>query len=361
MAASTTASKDAPAPKRRKLSLNATLRVRNGGSTDSFIPSTAPALNTDDGSDTEEEHNSALEEEYLNRMAEDTDKKVETVFGKDLEVWKSFRGTVYADINDRVKQKMCAQELWTEEKKAKVHVGSKRKAEEITTSFKDDDEGKKTKGKGKAKKEPSTPIPAQIPTSPYPPRSPSDTIFHHGSAGIDPAGAHARPLKPLPKRKTAHSTPLSGLGHVGMEGLCRGVLGALMEWWQDDLMSVHIDSWRRRKSPPSPAERRDSVHSQPHKLQPILEEEEGEHHPSKIYSTLSSPGLDTRIHRPLPPAPPVPQIRPAKIISGSFDEGPTSRFDERPYRLLPGHIQDVTKEEGKENKPNPFRGKPWLR
>jgi hypothetical protein len=137
MAPSVSVDKAAPKPKRRKLSLHT---VRNGGSTDSFIPPDALAFAADAGSDTEEEDNTVLEEEFLNRMTDDTDKKVETVFGKDIEVWKSHGGTVYADINDKVKRKMREQELWGDDQKAKVHVGSKRKAEDITLSFEEDDE-----------------------------------------------------------------------------------------------------------------------------------------------------------------------------------------------------------------------------
>jgi hypothetical protein len=149
MAPSVSVDKAAPKPKRRKLSLHT---VRNGGSTDSFIPPDALAFAADAGSDTEEEDNTVLEEEFLNRMTDDTDKKVETVFGKDIEVWKSHGGTVYADINDKVKRKMREQELWGDDQKAKVHIGSKRKAEDITLSFKEEDDCGGVINKDKSKK-----------------------------------------------------------------------------------------------------------------------------------------------------------------------------------------------------------------
>jgi hypothetical protein len=67
----------------------------------------------------------------------------------------------------------------------------------------------------------------------------------------------------------------------------------------------------------------------------------------------------------LPSQSPAPtDTRSNRLVSGSFgsfDEGAPSRFDDRPYRLLPGQLHGDEGEEMTEKKPNPFKGKPWLR
>jgi hypothetical protein len=121
-----------PALKRQKLSFFATIRARNGGSPDSFLtPSSSSPPTNDDGSDTEEEDNTKLEEEYLNKMTDDTDRPKQTVFGEGVEVWTSHGGTVYADVNDKIKRAQREKEIWSAEARSKVSVGSKRKFEEI--------------------------------------------------------------------------------------------------------------------------------------------------------------------------------------------------------------------------------------
>ncbi|KAF2826017.1 hypothetical protein CC86DRAFT_456327 [Ophiobolus disseminans] len=212
--------KTSPAAKRRKinttLGLNVTLRARNGGDDTCFLPAGLP-FTTDDGSSTEEEDNTELEDHYLNKMTDDTDQPRETVFGPGVEVWKSHGGTIYADLDDKTKRQLREKEIWTEEAKAKVSVGSKRKVSDMARSFGGEGEMKKKEAKGKGNGKAKPPKPVKI--APYPARTPTDTMFNHGSAAIDSQGAHSRPIKPLPKR-TSTLTPtsvLAGPGRVGME------------------------------------------------------------------------------------------------------------------------------------------------
>ncbi|KAH7083659.1 hypothetical protein FB567DRAFT_550700 [Paraphoma chrysanthemicola] len=442
MARSTSPKEAAPAPKRRKLSLIDTLRVRNGGSIDSFISLTAPGLGADSGSDTEEEDNSALEEEYLNRMTDDTDRKIETVFGEDIDVWKSMGGTVYADVNDKIKRKMREKELWGNGQMDKVKVGDKRKAEKITVSFKEDEEtgdadviGKKGKGKKKVEKKAIQP---PIPTSPSAPPS----IFNP----FDPEGAHARPIKPLPKRasKTA-TTPsiLSSLGRVNMEGKAQsshthnpniyqgaspaaGFTNHDVDGVQLQLplpLPAHLYLHGRFASPTAQRNRDqastaclpsrrvvsgsfgsfDGAQAGRFDERPYRLLQKGElgsvtgYHDHGFEEQLSSPSLPsthqhadsllytTHTQSPalvqpliLPSHFPIPlDPRRNKLVSGSFGSfseiGPPSRFDERAYRLLSGQMQGQAGqsegergEEGetrepKTKKPDPFKGKVWLR
>ncbi|KAH7067579.1 hypothetical protein BKA63DRAFT_120697 [Paraphoma chrysanthemicola] len=309
MAQSTTPNKAASEPKRRKLSLITTLRVRNGGSTDSFISPNAPALGADSGSDTEEEDNSALEEEYLNRMTDDTDRKIETVFGEDIDVWKSMGGTVYADVKDKVKRKMREQELWGNGQKDKVKVGDKRKAEKITVSFQDDEEpgdadviGKKGKGKKKAGKKG---IQLPIPTSSSAPPS----IFNP----FNPEGAHARPIKPLPKRAAKNAaTPsiFSSLGRVNMEG-------------KTQYPHTHNPNTSQSASPAARS---------------IIHDVDGVQLPLPLPAHLHLHGHfatpTAQANRDRASTAFLPSRRVVSGSFGSFDGVNAGRFDERPYRLL---------------------------
>jgi hypothetical protein len=64
-------------------------------------PDSKVSATTDDGSDTEEEDNSALEEHYLNKH-EVYERRVETVLGDGLRIWKSMGGTWYTCIEGEV-------------------------------------------------------------------------------------------------------------------------------------------------------------------------------------------------------------------------------------------------------------------
>lgn len=134
--------------KRRKLSLFHTMRVCNGGASPSHItPFDTPLADIDPGSDTENEDDEETAQFYLNKMADDTNRPKETVFGEGVEVWKSHGGTIYADLTDKVKRKMREEELWGQEAREKVEGGLKRKVgeeqEEKIEIWKAKDEGGK--------------------------------------------------------------------------------------------------------------------------------------------------------------------------------------------------------------------------
>lgn len=150
--------KSSPAAKMRKtntkVGLNVTPRARNGGDGNSFVPAD---LIIDEGSETEEEDNTAMDNEFLNKMVDEDNRPVETVFGPGTEVWRSKGGTVYADVNEETKRELRDRAIWIEEAKAKATVGpakagSKRKVEHVTDSFDGDDDVIKKHRKAKAAK-----------------------------------------------------------------------------------------------------------------------------------------------------------------------------------------------------------------
>lgn len=136
---STDISAATPLSKRRKLELLTTKRPRNGRKNTSFLtpdtldatcyPSAIPPTtdDNDSGSDTEDEGNEELAQYYLNKMTDDTDRKVETVFGKGIKVWKGADGTVYTELTDREARKQREKELWNQEALDKLNGGLKRK------------------------------------------------------------------------------------------------------------------------------------------------------------------------------------------------------------------------------------------
>ncbi|KAL5120011.1 hypothetical protein ACEQ8H_002109 [Pleosporales sp. CAS-2024a] len=193
------------AVKRRKLVPFDTIRVRKGGSNSSHITPLDTNAVGNAGSDTEDEADEETAQYYLNKMSDDADRPKETVFGKDIQVWRSKDGTMHADLTDRQKQQMRERELWNQEALDKVAGGLKRKiAGEKEADVKQWMQGQM--GKGDMVPVEPTPLPA-APKPPlksaYPARDPSRTLFHHSSAGIDPLGAHNRPIimRPLPKRQ----------------------------------------------------------------------------------------------------------------------------------------------------------------
>jgi hypothetical protein len=307
--------------KKRRLSLFSTIRIRNGGATTSHITlSNTPIDAADSSSDTEDENDEETAQYYLNKMSDDTDRETTTVFGKDVDVWTSFGGTVYAEVTDSVRRKMREEELWGENARDKVEEGGlKRKI----AAEKQEDEGGLEKDVEQKKD-----IPTQSPMTPYPSRDPAATQFHHGSAGIDPLGALNRPIKPIPKRRLPSSTISP---HITSSAMRVGIEGA------------------------SP-----SLHNLPPGTL-------GLHHDTKGHSQMMPP--PPNLPRPgAPPTPPsprnhlVPPVRPNRIVSGSFgsfDGSGQGRFDERKYRL--GPKEDRKALDQGEKKLDVFKGKPWLR
>ncbi|KAF1921438.1 hypothetical protein BDU57DRAFT_49891 [Ampelomyces quisqualis] len=331
-----------PAPplfKRRKLDLLSTLRVRNGGDITSFltpaalIPSSTlpPPDDADLGSETEDEADEETAQYYLNKMTDDTDRKIETVFGEGVKVWKSIGGTVYADLTDREKRKMREKELWDQEAKEKIEGGLKRKIaaeaktdEELVEEVKTEERAaKKFIFKPKRNYDPKTnvfarlhnedisfhktpPAPIPSPKSPYPPRDPNTTQFHHSSAGIDPLGAHNRPIMPLPTRRR----------------------NAVPNVPEGNFTTLHA----------MPSNRSRAEGPQVHGANRLL--------PSR------APSLPARSER---------------IVSGSFgsfEGGMVNRFEERGYRLLPASRREEggrSTGQGGEKVLDVFKGRPWLR
>jgi hypothetical protein len=330
-----------PAKKFRKLS-PPTTRIRKGGGLTSHItPADTPVI--DPGSDTEDECDEELAQYYLNKMTDDTDRKKETVFGEGVEVWTSFGGTLYADITDDVRRKMREEELWGQGALDKVEVGGRKRkigggeGERVTKKMELNPDAHKRSADIDAH---ARPLHTPNPTTPYPDRDPEATHFHHSSAGINPLGAHARPIKPLPKRRLPLSTPqvTSSATRVGIQG----------------------------PSPPLayPLPRSSQV---PH---PHTSQTSNTHTKGHVQIT-PTPGRGEVPTTPSDRVHPLPAVRPSRIVSGSFgsfDGSGQGRFDERKYRLGPkgdgGKKDEEDKGKGKgkgEKGLDLFKGKPWLR
>ncbi|KAH8624810.1 hypothetical protein IG631_20275 [Alternaria alternata] len=91
-------------------------RARNGGNSTSFVSTSNTGIMDITFGSTTDEEDYDTEQQYLNKMVNDTDRKVETVFGKGVDVWKSFNGTVYADVNDGIKRQRRDEEIWGKKK-----------------------------------------------------------------------------------------------------------------------------------------------------------------------------------------------------------------------------------------------------
>jgi hypothetical protein len=103
-----------PAQKWRKFSVFDEVRVRDGGNITYFAPASDHA---DNGSDTEDENDEEINQLYLNKMSDNTDRMTETVFGEGVEVWRSHGRTVYANLTNKVKRKMREEAIWNEDTK----------------------------------------------------------------------------------------------------------------------------------------------------------------------------------------------------------------------------------------------------
>ncbi|KAF1938501.1 hypothetical protein EJ02DRAFT_473446 [Clathrospora elynae] len=350
-----------PPPKRRRTSLSTTFHARNGGSDTSFLAANTPGISFDGGSDTEDDNDEETAQHYLDKMTDDTNRPMQTVFGFDVDVWKSYGGTVYADVNEQTKKQLRDLELWGPRKdgKAKAEVeGGKRKREEedLEGRFKD----VQSPSSSSAPKSsipnlhrqtssfPATPSSPQsqkysngtitYPTLPpippipeYPPlqlsapvpkplpppaeyrqRTQGSMQFNRGSAGIDPLGAYNRPIQPL----RARALRTENLRAVASPILQQGTQGVV-----ENLRGAAV------LLPRTP---------------------EGEQRRVGILSTLYGGAR--------------------RIVSGSFGSFEAvlpHRFDGRAYRLGPkgeggGHCEKKGEDKG-DGKPSPFKGSPWLR
>jgi hypothetical protein len=387
--------------KRRRIALNSTFRVRNGGSSNtSFItPSTALPNTTASGSDTEEEDNEDLAQEYLNKMTDDTDRPTQTVFGKSVDVWKTEDGLVHADHTDKMKKKLRDEEIWGKKRKR----GAKSKARQSNPLQNPASQPHSSStGEARGYADSTISYPFLPPTCPsFVPPSPTASEWELFSASaslsqsmLDPntlppplqyrpvqdgdtLGAHNRSIKPLPARAKGaenHQTPSP---HTAMQGIQH------TEHLQPTVSPANAAAQPPTRQLPSAFVRPDncSVPTAPATggffsnmfgaARRIVSDSFG-----GIGSTSTVDRFDERPYQ-LGQANDGGQKKESdgdgaapRIVSDSFGGiGSTStvdRFDERPYRL--GQAGDGGQKKGNggsdgggKGKLDPFKGRPWLR
>jgi len=304
-------------------------------------------MDTTHGSETDEEDNEDEAQEYLNKMTDDTNRKVETVFGKGVEVWKSFNGTIYADVNDKVKKRQRDEEVWGKKRKRGVADGQGKVLEQRSDSLRNSTSSSSSTSTTASTPTrdlpqstysdstisypslptrydtslPSTPTasqwenfpvrPSQEVDFPDPPleyKSLSKTILEPGGTGTGMFGSFDRPIKPLPARVYR--------------------MGAI-----------------QTTDNTSTSPRSDRSNSQ---VQPVTPP------PSTPTSFISSMLGGAR-----------------RVISGSFgsfESKQADQYDERRYRLLPGSFceagekqSDGDGEEDRDAKHDKVERRPWLR
>jgi hypothetical protein len=299
-------------------------------------------MDTTFGSTTDEEDNDDTEQHYLNKMADDTDRKVETVFGKGVKVWKSFDGTMYADVDDGIKKQQHDEEVWGKKKeKRKRGAREKQQAtlEQRCDSLQNPD---------------LDPMSGSASTSTL---GLTDSINTDGSISyhlvtVDDDTA-------LPHTPTASEWEIFPVRQSQYEDLP----GTPLEYQSlNDTNLQHENTG---------ADRGASFH---HLIKPLPSRAQRSQGPQPIALHPHFPGSQP------PPVAPAPTPKPGffgkvseetrRIVSGSFssfDGSQIDRFDERGYRLLPGQIGEVTKEEHdgsdgqRDVKPDKFKARPWLR
>jgi hypothetical protein len=338
--------RSAPPNKRQRRSLFDTSRARNGGSSTSFVTtSNTGIMDTTFGSTTDEEDDDDTEQHYLNKMTDDTDRKVETVFGKGVEVWNSFNGTVYADVNDRIKKQQRDEELWGKKKEKRKRGAGGKQGGTLQQRFDSLRNSRSMSGSGSTSTPglrdstytdgtisypslqssdytalPHTPTASEweifpvrqsqhedFSGMPLEYKSLNGTKFQQGNAGADNGGSFDRPIKPLPSRAQRS------------------------QGQQPTALHPHLPS----SQPPSVT---------PPRLVPV---------PSTSFFGNMLGGT-------------------SRIVSGSFgsfDGSQIDRFDERGYRLLSGQMSEATKKKNENGetggqrgrKCDRFKGRPWLR
>ena len=355
----------------------------------------------DAGSDTEEEDNTALEAHYLNNKTEEYQRRVETVLGDGLRIWKSMGGTWYTYIEgevveghavlpakyrqhshketppaDRhslgaahttVEQSAAVQQSTNLDQTISFDQSISLEHADVFKQPTTSDENIFTRlttanhsTHGKVYKQPTTgrhPKAHLSPTKPSGPRTfitgitkpaqpPSrtpapaltaalahrtrdvthlSTIFHHGSAVINPLGAHARsvPNKIVPPSVA----PLT---------------------LQEQPTAAQRPSLAQRRGVDVPSE---LIFGMERALQQSQEYDSEEYPPTaRGYSSSPRSAVAHLAHRGGSPAgtlstntshtsssASVASASPRRVFSGSFGtfEGSPGRFDERKYRLFP--------------------------
>ncbi|KAI4652170.1 hypothetical protein J4E93_002367 [Alternaria ventricosa] len=333
---------------RRKMSLFDTFRGRNGGSSTSFITtSNTGIMDTTHGSETDEEDNEDEAQEYLNKMTDDTNRKVETVFGKGVEVWKSFNGTMYADVTDKVKRKQRDEELWGKKRKRGGADGQGKVLEQRFDSLRNS-----TSSSSSTSTAASTPVP-DLPQSTYSDSTisyPSLPTRYDTSLPSTPTASEWEIFPLRPSQETDFpATPLE------YKSLSRTIS-------EPEGTGTSLSGSFNRPIKPLPA--------RVHRMEGLQM--------TDATSTSPQSGRSNSQVQPVTPPPSTPTSflggmlgGARRVISGSFgtfESAQADRFDERRYRLLPGSFSEVGEkqshgdgEEDQDAKYDKVEGRPWLR
>ncbi|CAN9280368.1 unnamed protein product [Alternaria sp. RS040] len=320
-----------PSQKRQKMSLFDNPRARNGGNSTSFVStSNTGIMDTTFGSTTDEEDDDT-EQQYLNKMVDDTDRKVETVFGKGVDVWKSFNGTVYADVNDGIKRQRRDEEIWgkTMGKRKRATTEKEKAAGQMEQRFDSLRNSKSISGSGST----STPSTYSDNIVFYPSLPPSE-----GYQTSFPRTPTASEWEIFPVRQSQHDdfsgTPLE---YKSMNNSDR----------TGKPLSSHALRPQGVQTARTTSHQSTSPHSHPSSSRP--------------QSIIPSPPTDALGNT-------IDGTR--RILSGSFgsfDGGEVDRFVERRYRLLPEHMGGAREKSGqggdrdRDGKPGKLKGRPWLK
>jgi hypothetical protein len=343
----------APAPKRRKLSHFDIFRGRNGGRSTSFLTtSNTDIMNTTHGSETDEQDDEDEAQEYLNKMTDDTDRKVETVFGKGVDVWKSFGGTVYADVNDQIKKKHRDEALWGKKRK-RGRGAADEQAKILAKRF--DSLPNSTSSSGSA----PTPASDSAPT-------PGLTLSTYTDSTISYPSLPSEYDTSLPNTPTASEWEIFPVSQSQEEDFSAAPL-------------EYRPLGNKSFEPESAGLEMPGSFDRP--IKPL---------PARVHRVEGVRKMDTAGLQSIPPHQHTPNAIPAppasasntgllgsmlggarRMISGSFgsfDGREVDRFDERRYRLLPGTLREAAEENqdgggggGEDKKPDKFKGRPWLR
>ena len=317
--------------KRQKMSLFDNPRARNGGNSTSFVStSNTGIMDTTFGSTTDEEDDDT-EQQYLNKMVDDTDRKVETVLGKGVDVWKSFNGTVYADINDGIKRQRRDEEIWGKKKgkRKRATIQKEKGGGQLEQRFDSLRNLKSISGSGST----STPSTYSDDTVSYP-----SLPLSEGYQTSFPRTPTASEWEIFPVRQSQYDD----------------FSGTLLEYksmnnsdWASKPLSSHAPRPQGFQTARTTQHQSTSPHSHPSSSRP--------------QSIIPSPPADVFGNT-------IDGTR--RIVSGSFgsfDGGQVDRFVERRYRLLPEHMGRAGGNSGldgdgdRDGRPDKLKGRPWLR
>ncbi|KAL1797911.1 hypothetical protein ACET3X_004517 [Alternaria dauci] len=328
---------DTPGQKRQKMSLFDNSRARNGGNSTSFVStSTTGIMDTTFGSTTDEEDDDDMEQYYLNKMSDDSDRKVETVFGRGIDVWKSFDGTVYADVNDKIKKQRRDEEVWgkKKEKRKRVATTKDKTGESLEQRY---DSLRNSTSSGSTST--LTPDHAQ---STY-----SDATVSYPSLPLNDGYQKTLPRTPTASEWEIFPVRQSQYNDIPGTPLEYKSIKHPLSNTETTVTNIPGSFDRPIKPLPTRAQRSHSLQSTP----------------TASYHSLSTASQ-----------PPTGVFRTAidgarRIVSGSFgsfDGEQVDRFAEREYRLLPGQMGEAGGKSradgdgGQDAKPDKFKGRPCL-